>query len=242
MTGTSDASASAATSSSEPERITIAARKRDITRPVSAADSPRVSCSSSPRSTTGWPPSSNTPTSNEIRVRVEGRSKISPTERPASASPPTPSARPRFSSSARSRSDEQTGAIELLSGQEVGSHGSRRSYVPVRIPLHGAHRPLLEHLPRPRRAARPLALHAARRVDPPHRDERDPRPGQPRPLARVHRHALRRGLGRRPAAGVPAALAARLRARVRGRRPTSRSPRATGSRGSAGRSPAAGPT
>ena len=49
------------------------------------------------------PPSSATPTSKETRVRVDGLSKISATERPASESAPT-AARPAFSSAARSSS------------------------------------------------------------------------------------------------------------------------------------------
>src|SRR2546421_737122 len=42
-------------------------------------DSPRDICISPSRSTTGWPPSSKTPTSNEIRVRVEGLSEMTAT-------------------------------------------------------------------------------------------------------------------------------------------------------------------
>ena len=57
---------------------------------VSPIDSPRESCSSSPRRTIGVAPSSATPTSKEIRVRVEGFSKTSATLRPASASAPAP--------------------------------------------------------------------------------------------------------------------------------------------------------
>ena len=45
---------------------------------MSAIDSPRESCSSSPRRTIGVAPSSATPTSKEIRVRVEGRTKTRP--------------------------------------------------------------------------------------------------------------------------------------------------------------------
>ena len=60
---------------------------------MSPIDSPRESCISSPRRTTGCAPSSATPTSKEIRVRVEGRSKTRATLRPASESAPTPLAR-----------------------------------------------------------------------------------------------------------------------------------------------------
>ena len=69
----------------EPVRSPIAATWRDRTSAVSRTDSPRVSCSSSGRRTMGWPPSSTIPASNEIRVRVEGFSKMSATVRPSSA-------------------------------------------------------------------------------------------------------------------------------------------------------------
>ena len=71
---------------------------------MSPIDSPRESCISSPRRTTGVAPSSATPTSKEIRVRVEGFSKTRAMLRPASESAPTRSPRPAFSSSARSSS------------------------------------------------------------------------------------------------------------------------------------------
>ncbi len=150
-------------------------------------------------------------------MRVEGRSKISASDRPASASPPSPSARPSFSSTARSTKRHQTGAIELFSGEEVGSHRSRRSYGAVRMPAAWSS---------PSSAGTSSTAATARPTRPSTRggpsgpaapSERDPRAGQPRPLARVHRHALRRRVGRGTAAGVPAALAAGVRARVRGR-------------------------
>ena len=53
---------------------------------MSRTDSPRVSCSSSVRSTIGWPPSSAIPASNDTRVRVEGFWKISATDRRFSTS------------------------------------------------------------------------------------------------------------------------------------------------------------
>ena len=63
----------------------IAATWRLSTSAVSRSDSPRAICSSPERSTIGWPPSSNTPASNDSRVRVDGFSKTSATERPSSA-------------------------------------------------------------------------------------------------------------------------------------------------------------
>ena len=52
---------------------------------MSRTDSPRVSCSSSARRTIGCPPSSKTPASNDVRVRVDGLLKSSATVRPSSA-------------------------------------------------------------------------------------------------------------------------------------------------------------
>ena len=71
---------------------------------MSPIDSPRENCISSARRTIGVPPSSATPTSKEIRVRVEGFWKIRATLRPASESAPSRSPRPAFSSAARSSS------------------------------------------------------------------------------------------------------------------------------------------
>ena len=61
------------------DRVDVAA---DSTRPVSSIVSPRPSCSSVDEITSGCAPSSATPTSNDTRVRVDGFSKISATERP----------------------------------------------------------------------------------------------------------------------------------------------------------------
>ena len=87
-TGTVACSASSASRSSLLVRSPIAATWRENTSAVSRTDSPRVSCSSLARSTIGWPPSSKTPASNETRVRVDGCSNRSATERPASACEP----------------------------------------------------------------------------------------------------------------------------------------------------------
>ena len=82
-----EASASPTTSGWEPDRITIAATYRDMTRAVSAIDSPRESWRASPVSTIGWPPSSWTPASKETLVRVDGFSKISAAPRPSRGRP-----------------------------------------------------------------------------------------------------------------------------------------------------------
>ena len=70
-----------------------------MSRPTRRAQS----CSSSPRRTIGVAPSSATPTSKEIRVRVEGCSKTRPTLRPASALGAAAVSRPRFQLRARGR-------------------------------------------------------------------------------------------------------------------------------------------
>ena len=106
ITGTSACSASSSTVSCGPVRIAIAWTIRDSTSAVSRGDSPRDSCSSPSRSTSGRPPSSKTPVSNETRVRVEGRSNTSATLSPASAREPR---RSRLSSM---RAVEE--AVELL--------------------------------------------------------------------------------------------------------------------------------
>ena len=51
---------------------------------MSRSDSPREICRSPERRTIGWPPSSKTPASNDSRVRVDGFSKTSATDRPSS--------------------------------------------------------------------------------------------------------------------------------------------------------------
>ena len=86
---------------------------------MSPIDSPRESCISSPRRTIGVAPSSATPTSKEIRVRVEGLSKTSAMLRPASSVAPAPSRRPAFSSAARSSSFAELEGAELFTGEEV---------------------------------------------------------------------------------------------------------------------------
>ena len=105
-------------------------RYRERIRPVSPIDSPRVSCSSSPRRTSGVAPSSATPTSNETRVRVEGFSKTSATERPASdvsALAPFPAALELLGAIEQR---QQLAAVELLARQEVaGRKMCRRRFI-----------------------------------------------------------------------------------------------------------------
>src|SRR4051812_401023 len=84
ITGTVACVASSRSSSSLPVRRPIAATWREKTSAVSRRDSPRVSCSSLARTIIGWPPSSNTPVSNDERVRVDGCWNISATDRPSS--------------------------------------------------------------------------------------------------------------------------------------------------------------
>src|SRR5215210_6200238 len=101
ITGTEAWRASSSASPCGPVRIPIACTIRDSTSATSRGDSPRAICSSPWRSTNAWPPSSYTPVSKETRVRVEGLSKMSATDRPSSA---RDNRRSAFSSSARSRS------------------------------------------------------------------------------------------------------------------------------------------
>ena len=92
---------------------------------MSAIDSPRENCISSARRTIGVAPSSATPTSKEIRVRVEGRWKIRAMLRPASESAPSRSPRPAFSAAARSSS--------LFSSKAPNSSPVRKSRFKQRI-------------------------------------------------------------------------------------------------------------
>ena len=84
-TGTEAAEASSSSRSCSNVRSTTASTYRQSTRPVSSMVSPRPSWSSVDEITSGCAPSSATPTSNDTRVRVDGFSKISATERPWSA-------------------------------------------------------------------------------------------------------------------------------------------------------------
>ena len=115
-TGTVATSASSSSSASGPVRTPIADMCRDRMRAVSPTDSPRESCRSSRRSTTGWPPSSKIPASNDSRVRVECFSKISATLRPSSAREDSGAA---FSASARSSSASSSSRCELGPGEQV---------------------------------------------------------------------------------------------------------------------------
>ncbi len=84
MTGTSACAASSSRVASGPVRSPIAATWRHSTSAVSRIDSPRLSWSSPGRRTSGWPPSSAMPASNETRVRVDGLLEEQRDERPAS--------------------------------------------------------------------------------------------------------------------------------------------------------------
>ncbi len=84
-TGTVACSANPLISSSLPVRRPISAEWRERMYAVSRTDSPRVSCISSGRRIIGCPPSSKTPDSNDVRVRVDGLLNTSATVRPSSA-------------------------------------------------------------------------------------------------------------------------------------------------------------
>ena len=115
-TGTSEAAASSSIAAWDVIRTPNAATWRENTRAVSTSDSPRESCISVSRSTSGWPPSSNTPASNDSRVRVDGAWNSSATDRPSSAREDSGAA---FSAAARSRISSRSAGRELAAGEEV---------------------------------------------------------------------------------------------------------------------------
>ena len=115
-TGTSAYSASPRSRSSLLVRSPITAAWRENTSAVSRIDSPRVSCSSFARSTIGWPPSSKTPASIDVRVRVDGCSNSSAAVFPSST---RDAQRRRLQ---RDRAVEQRvelGSGQLLAGEEM---------------------------------------------------------------------------------------------------------------------------
>ena len=117
---------------------------------MSPIDSPRESCSSSPRRTIGVAPSSATPTSKEIRVRVEGFSKTRPMLRPASDLGSRRRAAP--AGFQLERPVEQLAELEraqLFAGEEVLLQAGNTKRVPR------LDRDRLEPLPRARLPARP---------------------------------------------------------------------------------------
>jgi endonuclease/exonuclease/phosphatase family metal-dependent hydrolase len=140
ITGTVAWWASSSSRSSEPVLRPISATWREETCAVSRTDSPRVSWSSFARSTIGWPPSSNTPASNETRVRVDGCSNSSATVRPSSAREPADAS---LRASARSSSDVSC-AMESSVPSRKCRRGSVRS-LGVRVLtwnlFHGRSRP-----------------------------------------------------------------------------------------------------
>ena len=248
ITGTSAAPASSTTRSWERERIAIAWTNREMTRPMSPIDSPLLICSSSLRNTIGVPPSSATPTSKETRVLVDGCSKISATDLPANESAPS-AGRPAFSAAARVSSASSRSAISapvMKSGGPVGSvvsvasAGIEARHLTPAAPRGHRHRgpcerpaaesaPIigvdgsschhLESVPRPRPPAGAGAADLALPPAADHRARGRPCPGQPRPVRGVRGDARRGRVGRRPAAGVPAALGRAPCDRLRGRRP-----------------------
>src|SRR5688572_10452974 len=135
-TGTVACSASVRSWSSSPVRRPIATTWRESTSAVSRSDSPRVSWRSPARSTIGWPPSSTTPASNETRVRVDGFSNSSATERPASAREEAGAA---LRASARSSSDVSTSRVSSVPSMKCIR--SRRMRVLTWNLYHGRSRP-----------------------------------------------------------------------------------------------------
>ena len=105
---------------------------------MSPIDSPRVSCSSSARSTIGVAPSSATPTSNETRVRVEGFSKTS-ADRAAGERrrAPSPAITAALELLGALEQRQQLVAIELLAGQEVAWLEDVRSVEFIEPPILG---------------------------------------------------------------------------------------------------------
>ena len=107
---------SPSSSSSSPVRSPITAAWRERTSAVSRTDSPRVSCISSARRTIGCPPSSKTPDSNDVRVRVDGLLNRSATVRPSSAREESGAS---LSAAARWSSEIEPVRVQLGAGDEV---------------------------------------------------------------------------------------------------------------------------
>ena len=203
-TGTEEYCASSSTTAWGAVRTQMACTKRDSTSAVSRGDSPRESCSSSPRSTTAWPPSSCTPTSKDTRVRVDGCSNTSATLRSCSA---REASAVGLQLGGAVEQGAQLGARKLLAGKKVaGQEGS----------IFGARH--LEPVPRPRQAARPRALHLALAAAEGHRALGHPRAGEPPAAERVRRLHRLAGVAGGAAAGGAAAVAGAAGARVAGPR------------------------
>ena len=194
---------------------------------VSAIDSPRPSCSSSPRSVTGAPPSSATPTWNETRVRVDGRSKNSATAAPASAPAPSPRSR-RPSARRRARAAPRARRRELFAGEEVLTTApfKRGILCADAAPAPSPGTSFTAATARPTRRCsrwRSRLLRISERNATHLQVNRDLR----REFADLIAAAR---LGRRPAAGMPAALVRRAGAARAAPSRTACSPRATRSR------------
>ena len=183
---------------------------------MSAIDSPRPSCSSSARSEQRLGPELGHPDAE--RDPGPGRGELEE-ERDAAAGErlgPGPLPAPRLQ---RGRPVEQGGELvagELLAGEEVsGRRLTRRSRAAplLRRLVQGGHsmgdggpRPELEPVPRPRSPAGSGAGDLAIQAPAGDGAKPHPRPGEPRPARRVRSGARGGRLGRRAAAGVPAAL------------------------------------
>ena len=178
---------------------------------MSPIDSPRESCISSPRRTIGVAPSSATPTSKEIRVRVEGFSKTSAMLRPASASAPTPLARGRLSARRRGRA-------ACRARRRPSSSPVRKSRFKQRILRRVEFTAIAWNLFHGRDfPPDPALLHLALAAAADRRAQRDPRPGQPRPHRRVRGAARRRRWDVALLQECPPRFAAPLAARLRRR-------------------------
>ena len=148
ITGMSAASAHSSSSSCESTRIARTSRYRESTCAVSLSDSPLESCISCGVSVTKPPPSWTIATPKEIRVRVEGWPKKSPSVRPGRRG-----RRSTFSSSARSRMasisagtrsvirSRSRPARETGSGDFTTTALSPRRPPPLRRPVSAARRP-----------------------------------------------------------------------------------------------------
>ena len=113
---------------------------------MSRTDSPRLSWSSSARRTIGWPPSSNTPASNDTRVRVDGAWKISATRRPARARDASGESL-ELGRPGQQRVSSSAGVSSAPVRKWRGKRSSVRSTIPMRLRvltwnlMHGRARP-----------------------------------------------------------------------------------------------------
>ena len=123
---------------------------------MSPTDSPRENCISSPRRTIGVAPSSATPTSKEIRVRVEGRWKIERDAAPGQRIGAEPLAAAGFQLQRPVEQLAELEGAELFAGEEVALQAADTTD-------RGAHGDRLEPLPRAGFPARPASCAAGAR-------------------------------------------------------------------------------